>query len=236
MFGWGLHYGTGEPSFVEDMEHFFGAMQRTHEASSKLWFWLGAPKQHFRYDENPLVDGGWRWVSRKPPQWCGPAARFNYSHPMFDNRTARFFERTREKNVSAGWINWSLYENECQRLRQRYQHGVHIHVFPSVALTAPFYKNHRAYNSSKKVWQDDCTHSCWAPNLYEPYWDALYLAMNLRSCDQKPDRLYPAGARNVTDLDTFARRVVDRMPAIAPRGTFSLVNALHDKIAAIASG
>jgi hypothetical protein len=50
-----------------------------------------------------------------------------------------------------------------------------FHFFPFGELTSPFYRNHEAFGLFRHAM--DCTHSCYAPNLYDPFWDALYLIL-----------------------------------------------------------
>ena len=75
-------------------------------------------------------------------------------------------------------------------------------MIPFAELTSPFFRNYKNFNEAgSRV--EDCVHYCWAPNLNEPLWDALYLAINGTFCLENQPR--PMNSLD-TDKDFLSKR------------------------------
>lgn len=158
-----------------------------------LPLWLGAPKQHFVFGTSRDADGGYDFSKLKQFQGCGPTVKVPFSHPLYDKRGKTVVDTLRAGNISVRWMNMTEYEFECERVGEESKSSFTVHMLPFFGWTGSFYRNHPHYTNTSSA--RDCTHTCWAPNLVEPLWDTLYIALNTRYCE-KPSagqRRYPSG-------------------------------------------
>ncbi|KAH9253651.1 hypothetical protein BASA81_008269 [Batrachochytrium salamandrivorans] len=186
LFGWGLHYMLIKRAFPSALARLFEELKRHSKPRTLLWF--GAPKQHFRYSLNDTqVDGSYQ-PRRKPITFCGPVARFPIAQSHSINDFA-FDYVTNHLHINASWFKWK----EGSPVNDT----MHVHFFPFEELTSPFFRNHASYNANASLRANDCTHSCGAPNLYEPFWDALYL---LTATNKPPQKRFPSGTQHRPQL------------------------------------
>jgi hypothetical protein len=119
-------------------------------------------------------------------QFCAPHVRVNWFDDRFDyiNQFAWHYLNT-FSDIRAEWLRWGETNQDCKR-----KPVIRIFMFPAAELSAPFYRNHIDYHSNSSIFADDCTHSCWAPNLYEPYWDFMAMVFNQTLCTEF-DTMFP---------------------------------------------
>lgn len=186
MFGLGLHYAPDE-GFRSRIETAFRVLRESRRDQPPIVMWFGAPKQHFRYALNDTqVDGAYT-PGNHPLRFCGPLARVPPTHAWFQPLNTFAFDVVGTNlSIPASWIKWNM------DFQQTSKQQLHVHFFPFAELTAPFYRNHATYNDDATKRSEDCTHPCGAPNLYEPFWDALYLIGNNRA-----EVRFPAGTQQV---------------------------------------
>jgi len=186
LFGWGLHYELNNiPLYASHLQFVVRAASKA-SFRAKWFLWFGAPKQHFLYDGDPQTDGAFSFAMRRlnKLQTCGPTMKVPFNSTLFDARNKAVATIMTQANWTVRWVNVSEYELNCEKVQRETAEGPVLHMLQNFGWTAPFFRNHDWYSSNQSAYQHDCTHSCWAPNLYEPLWDALYLVLSSRACDR----------------------------------------------------
>ncbi|KAH9256350.1 hypothetical protein BASA81_005583 [Batrachochytrium salamandrivorans] len=180
LIGLGLHYLSPNRSAINEvLGHIASELPRNITA-----VWMGAPKQHFRFELNNTQVTGFFQTSPGRIKFCGPVARYPWTHPDFDAvNTYAFNYLTNTLNVSASWFRWNAVPSPTG-----------LHFLPFAELTSPFHRNYKYYDPNPIVRSYDCSHKCWAPNFYEPYWDALYLIVAAGKFSPAAQR-FPAGTQ-----------------------------------------
>ncbi|KAH9253689.1 hypothetical protein BASA81_008307 [Batrachochytrium salamandrivorans] len=215
LFGWGLHYVKRSYMFPPALDRVFGELQRHPQPRTLLWF--GAPKQHFRYSLNDTQVDGLHRNEDLPVTFCGPVARFPIAQSHSINDFA-FDYLTKNLTISASWFKW----NDPIATTIPVNDTMHVHFFPFEELTSPYFRNHVNYNANASIQANDCTHSCGAPNLYEPFWDALYL---LSATNKPPPKRFPSGTQHHPQLVEVSNDTVLR--------TNWIISNLKDEVLAI---
>ncbi|KAH9253396.1 hypothetical protein BASA81_008747 [Batrachochytrium salamandrivorans] len=192
VFGWGLHYAQQMHKLPKSLQLIANELRVTPTRKRTL-LWMGAVKQHFRYNQtDPDVSG--EYVLKQPHQYCAASSRFPVDHPKFQPINQYVFDYfTTKLNISASWFKW----NARPKL-PHHQSMPHIHFLPFAELTSPFYRNYRYYNANPLFRVIDCTHNCWIPNLYEPFWDAMFLIVN--GDNTTTTQYFPAGTQQYPNM------------------------------------
>ncbi|KAH9251148.1 hypothetical protein BASA81_011047 [Batrachochytrium salamandrivorans] len=181
VIGLGLHYQDSRRTTINSILDLV-VSELSQKSITVLW--MGAPRQHFRFELNNTQVTGKYEENRGLIQFCGPVARYPLTHPNYEGVNGYVFDYlTNTLNVSASWFRWSAVSRTSG-----------IHFLPFAELTAPFYQNYRSYKSDPRQHSRDCGHLCWAPNFYEPYWDALYLIVAANKSSPAVQR-FPAGTQ-----------------------------------------
>lgn len=172
------------------LEKVFRSLNKTKE-QTLLWF--GAPRQHFRFFEKDIDTAGLFHYRNKNDQYqfCGNAIRYPFNHDKFDPRNQYAYRKAISMGLEATWINWTELDDGKCNMHLPNKTTPHLYFLPMGELTSPFYKNHEDYKPDITVEQGDCTHSCWTPNLYEPFWDALFLSLKADGVCNNNDNLSP---------------------------------------------
>jgi hypothetical protein len=200
-----------DTEFKQDLTKIFKSLQN----STKTILWFGAPRQHFRYQVNDIdTDGVFHYrKSTDVYSFCGNSIRYPFGDRKFDPRNQYAFEVATSLGLKASWINWKYLDvGRCQTNPRK---KAQVWFFPMSEFTSPFFRNHETYTPdiSESTKTEDCTHSCWAPNLYEPMWDALFLVLSANGVCTPQSILKPRFASYASFGDEIAVNNPSFVPA-----------------------
>ncbi|KAH9260959.1 hypothetical protein BASA81_000655 [Batrachochytrium salamandrivorans] len=194
LFGWGLHYDRFHDLLRETLSKLLTHLSKVNK--QRTYMWIGPSRRHFRYElDNNQVEGEFYHGPSKL-RFCGQVARFPSNHIQFQVLNKLVYQHvSTTKHFPARWWNWNNPPTINTTTNM-------VHFFPFNELTSPFYRNYVRYNANATVWTSDCTHTCWAPNLFEPMWDALYWIM--ASGQSPPQQRYPAGTQQYPTIVNYS--------------------------------
>jgi hypothetical protein len=164
--------------FTEDLTRLFSLVP-----PDRTVLRLGPPKSHF-LTENGLLfsnkivlkENGLRTSNSK----CRPSLKTDRFDAKFDPYGVLAAETALYSNVRMEWIDWSEPPFAKCALGSTEKT---ISVIPHVELSAPFFRNH--------LHDEDCSHYCWSPLFYQPFWDAIFLAFRRSLCTELEVRAHP---------------------------------------------
>ncbi|KAH9260958.1 hypothetical protein BASA81_000654 [Batrachochytrium salamandrivorans] len=191
FFGWGLHYEISA-DLLHTTLRLLRSTLRKLKIKQRILIWVGALRRHFRFDPNNYLVEGRFHIGTFPYKFCGPVARFPVTDARFQTINQQVLDYVQSKHLfDAQWFKWNELVSG---------HRDEMYFYPFTELTSPFFRNHKSYNVNTSIQAVDCTHTCWAPNLFEPMWDALYLLM---AETYSPTVIYPAGTRSFPNMINY---------------------------------
>lgn len=184
IVGWGLWFSASNQDEFHNYLRLYYAHHLAVCRNTRLVY-SSSRSSHFRYKNEMPVSGEYKLQhggsrtresdNHMLQQRCGKVLKYSQDDQRFDFRGRTILTTARASGIRPYVVTWDGHRTSPSN---ETDFSKVMHVIPGHILSLPFYRNYESYSDDRDFFSKDCLHDCWIPSIMNPYWDAMYTAVN----------------------------------------------------------